>query len=124
MQSDMYYDAVIAGCGVAGLYTALNLPDTMRILMVCKGDMEECDSMLAQGGICVLHDENDYDSYFEDTMRAGHYENRKESVDLMIRCFGWVSALNKMRMEVCDMPVREDIPVRESAFIRILLEKK
>ena len=26
-----------------------------------------------------------YDSYFEDTMRAGHYENRKESVDLMIR---------------------------------------
>ena len=23
--------------------------------------------------------------YFEDTMRAGHYENRKESVDLMIR---------------------------------------
>ena len=33
----------------------------------------------------MLHDENDYDSYFEDTMRAGHYENRKESVELMIR---------------------------------------
>ena len=30
-------------------------------------------------------DDNDYDSYFEDTMRAGHYENRKESVDMMIR---------------------------------------
>ena len=85
MQSDMYYDAVIAGCGVAGLYTALNLPDTMRILMVCKGDMEECDSMLAQGGICVLPDEEDYTSYFEDTMRAGHYENNRESVDIMIR---------------------------------------
>lgn len=41
--------------------------------------------MLAQGGICVLRDESDYDSYFEDTMRAGHYENRKESVDIMIR---------------------------------------
>ena len=53
--------------------------------MICKEDLESCDSMLAQGGICVLHDENDYDSYFEDTMRAGHYENRKESVDLMIR---------------------------------------
>ena len=85
MQSDMYYDAVIAGCGVAGLYSALNLPDTMRILMVCKGDMEECDSMLAQGGICVLPDEEDYTSYFEDTMRAGHYENNRESVDIMIR---------------------------------------
>ena len=25
------------------------------------------------------------DAYFEDTMRAGHYENRKESVEIMIR---------------------------------------
>lgn len=33
----------------------------------------------------MLRDENDYDSYFEDTMKAGHYENRKESVDIMIR---------------------------------------
>ncbi len=32
-----------------------------------------------------MKDENDYDSYFEDTMRAGHYENNKESVDIMIR---------------------------------------
>ena len=31
MQSDMYYDAVIAGCGVAGLYTALNLPETSSL---------------------------------------------------------------------------------------------
>lgn len=47
--------------------------------------MEDCDSMLAQGGICVMRDENDYDDFFEDTMRAGHYENNKESVDIMIR---------------------------------------
>mgnify|MGYP000868925115 FL=1 len=53
--------------------------------MICKEDIESCDSMLAQGGICVLRDETDYDAYFEDTMRAGHYENRKESVDIMIR---------------------------------------
>lgn len=79
------YDAVIAGCGVAGLYTALHLGADKRILMLSKGDLESCDSMLAQGGICVLLDEDDYDTYFEDTMRAGHYENRKESVDIMLR---------------------------------------
>ena len=79
------YDVVIVGCGVGGLYTALNLPSEGRILMICKEDIESCDSMLAQGGICVLRDETDYDAYFEDTMRAGHYENRKESVDIMIR---------------------------------------
>ena len=56
--------------------------------MICKEDIESCDSMLAQGGICVLRDETDYDAYFEDTMRAGHYENRKESVDIMIRSSG------------------------------------
>ena len=33
----------------------------------------------------MLRNEEDYESYFEDTMRAGHYENRKESVDIMIR---------------------------------------
>ena len=79
------YDVVIAGVGVAGLYTALHLPSDTKILMICKEDMESCDSMLAQGGICVLRDEDDYDSFFEDTMRAGHYENCEESVDIMIR---------------------------------------
>lgn len=85
MVENVYYDVVIAGCGVAGLYTALSLSEEQKILMICKEDLESCDSMLAQGGICVLRDEDDYHSYFEDTMRAGHYENRKESVDLMIR---------------------------------------
>lgn len=85
MTKERNYDVVIAGCGVAGLYTALSLPRDMKILMLSKEDIASCDSMLAQGGICVLRDENDYDAYFEDTMRAGHYENRRESVEIMIR---------------------------------------
>lgn len=79
------YDVIIVGCGVAGCFAALHLPESMEILMLTKAELEESDSFLAQGGICVLHDEGDYDSFFEDTMRAGHYENRKESVDIMIR---------------------------------------
>lgn len=81
----MEADIVIAGTGVGGLFSALNLPRDKKIIMITKSDVESSDSFLAQGGICVLRDENDYDSYFEDTMRAGHYENRKESVDIMIR---------------------------------------
>ena len=80
-----YYDAIIVGTGAAGLYCALNLPKRKKILMLTKQGADLSDSFLAQGGICVLRDEDDYDSYFEDTMRAGHYENRKESVDIMIR---------------------------------------
>ena len=85
MTKELFYDIVIAGCGVAGLYTALSLPQDKKILMLSKEDLASCDSMLAQGGICVLRDDNDYDAYFEDTMRAGHYENRAESVEIMIR---------------------------------------
>lgn len=79
------YDVIIVGCGVAGCFTALHLPKDRDILMITKSDLEESDSFLAQGGICVLKNDEDYDSFYEDTMRAGHYENRPESVDIMIR---------------------------------------
>lgn len=79
------YDVVIVGTGVSGLYCALNLDSNKKILIITKSKVEECDSFLAQGGICMLRDDSDYDSYFEDTMKAGHYENNKKSVDTMIR---------------------------------------
>ena len=72
-------DVVIVGTGVSGLFSALKLPAEKKIVLITKSDIESSDSFLAQGGISVLRDENDYDSYFEDTMKAGHYENRKES---------------------------------------------
>ena len=78
------YDVVIVGTGVAGCFAALHLSENMDVLMITKGDLEESDSFLAQGGICVQKDDDDYDSFYEDTMRAGHYENRPESVDFMI----------------------------------------
>ncbi len=78
-------DILIIGTGVGGLFCALNLPEDKNILIITKDICENSDSFLAQGGICMLRDENDYDSYYEDTMKAGHYENRHESVDIMIR---------------------------------------
>ena len=59
------YDAIIVGTGVAGCFAALHLPEDWEILMITKGDLEESDSFLAQGGICVLRDESDYDSFFD-----------------------------------------------------------
>ena len=86
MVSDiMETDIVIVGCGVSGLYCALNLPKKNRITIVSKNKATKSDSFLAQGGICVLRDERDYDSFYEDTMKAGHYENDPDSVEIMIR---------------------------------------
>jgi L-aspartate oxidase len=78
-------DILIAGTGCSGLYCALWLPRDKEILMITKSHVEDSDSYLAQGGICMMRDEDDYDSYFEDTMHAGHYENDRRSVDIMIR---------------------------------------
>ena len=79
------YDVIIVGTGAAGLYCALNLPSRMKVLMLTKQQADQSDSFLAQGGICMLRGEEDYNDYFEDTMRAGHYENDAKAVELMIR---------------------------------------
>lgn len=78
-------DILIVGTGASGLFAALHCPIDKNILMITKDAVENSDSFLAQGGICVLRDENDYNSFMEDTLKAGHYENRRESVDIMIR---------------------------------------
>ena len=78
-------DVLIVGTGASGLFAALHLPEQTKVLMITKDQTENSDSYLAQGGICVLRDAADYDSFMEDTLKAGHYENRRESVDIMIR---------------------------------------
>ena len=79
------YDVIIVGMGVAGLNCALHLPKDRKALIICKGTPDKSDSYLAQGGICRLQGEEDFDSFFEDTMRAGHGENNPQAVECMIR---------------------------------------
>lgn len=81
----LYTDVLIIGSGCAGLIAALHLPSDKKITIITKRNVERSDSFLAQGGMCMLDDMSDYDAYFEDTLKAGHYENDKTSVDLMIR---------------------------------------
>lgn len=91
------YDVLIVGAGVAGMNCAMHLPSSYRILMISKGGIRESDSYLAQGGICVLRDEGDFDGYFEDTMRAGHYENDPATVRCMIEnSRDTINALSKL----------------------------
>ena len=75
---------LVIGAGVAGLNCALHLPRGESVFVVSKGGLKSSDSFLAQGGICVLRDGGDFDGYFEDTMRAGHYENDADAVRCMI----------------------------------------
>lgn len=63
-------DIIIVGTGASGLFAALHIPETYKILMLTKDVAEHSDSYLAQGGICVLRDEEDYDSFMEDTLKV------------------------------------------------------
>lgn len=77
-------DIIVVGTGAAGLFCTLQLPRDKKILLITKDKLENSDSYLAQGGICVLKDAADYDSFLEDTLKAGHYENNRSAVKTMI----------------------------------------
>ena len=81
----MNYDVLIVGTGIAGLYTALNLRDDIRILMITKNTFRDCNSYLAQGGISTSLGIFDEESYFNDTMKAGNYHNDTNAVKLLIK---------------------------------------
>ncbi len=77
------YTVVIVGSGIAGLYAALNFPQSTDILIVSKKERHQSNSSLAQGGVaCVLDLENDsYDLHIEDTLIAGKRENDIDAVN-------------------------------------------
>ncbi len=77
------YTVVIVGSGIAGLYAALNFPESTDILIVSKKERHQSNSSLAQGGVaCVLDLENDsYDLHIEDTLIAGKRENDIDAVN-------------------------------------------
>lgn len=81
---ETFYDVIIVGTGVAGLNCALHLPKDKKVAVLCKGTPDRSDSYLAQGGICRRQGEEDFESYFSDTMRAGHNENNAAAVECMI----------------------------------------
>lgn len=79
------YDVIIVGTGVAGLACALSVSKELEVLLVTKETIEKSNSYLAQGGISVLRDDKDYDSYIQDTLKAGKYQNNLQAVVCMIK---------------------------------------
>lgn len=80
------YDVIIAGCGAAGLYAAINLPSHLNILILCKRDLALCNSSLAQGGIAgVYNSPSDSIQYHQnDTMIAGGFKNNVDAVHTLV----------------------------------------
>jgi len=80
---DIFSDVLIVGTGIAGLYSALNLKNDLKITMISKGKLNECNTNLAQGGISVARGYTDIDSFIEDTLKAGQYQNDVTAVKIL-----------------------------------------
>lgn len=80
------YDVIIAGCGAAGLYAAINLPSSLRVLILCKKELSLCNSSLAQGGIAgVYNSPTDNIQYHQnDTLIAGSFKNNVSAVQILV----------------------------------------
>lgn len=67
-----YYDYIIAGSGLAGLYTAYHAAAYGKVALLTKCGITESNSYFAQGGIAAVTDEDDAPAlHFEDTIIAG-----------------------------------------------------
>jgi len=67
-----YYDYVIIGSGIAGLYTALLARELGSILILTKGSIDECNTKYAQGGIAAAIGKDDSpELHMKDTLAAG-----------------------------------------------------
>lgn len=87
MENPNNYDVIIAGTGVGGLYTALCLPENMKILLISKRELELCNSALAQGGVAAVYkpvDDDNITLHTNDTLIAGGFKNNPDSVKVLV----------------------------------------
>ncbi len=79
----MQYDVIIIGSGLAGLYAALNIPKTKKVLLINKRESFKCNSFYAQGGIALAKDEEDVPLHIKDTLDAGSGLCDTKAVDIL-----------------------------------------
>lgn len=98
-----YHDAVIIGSGIAGVYTALEIPGKYDVAILTKETLDISNSVLAQGGIAVSLDKNDSpELHMKDTLYAGAGLCNEETVRVLVN----EAALNIDRL--CEFGVNFD----------------
>jgi len=80
-----YYDYIIVGSGIAGLYTALLAKERGSVLIITKGSIDDCNTKYAQGGIAAAIGRNDSaELHFQDTVTAGDGLSDTDAVSILV----------------------------------------
>ena len=83
-------DIVVVGAGIAGLSLALYVAEKapeLTILILSKGELPECNTSMAQGGVAVVTDLNSdsFEAHINDTLLAGKGLSNKNIVEKVIK---------------------------------------
>lgn len=83
------FDVLVLGSGLAGLFYCLQLlklNTNIKIALISKAVLTECNSRYAQGGIAVVMEEQDaLDFHIQDTLKAGDGLCYLPAVELMVK---------------------------------------
>lgn len=82
----MKTDFLVIGSGSAGLSFALKAAAHGHVIVVTKGELVECNTNYAQGGICsVTYEPDTFEKHIEDTLVCGAGRCDREAVELVVR---------------------------------------
>lgn len=81
------YDYLVIGSGIAGMSFALKVADSARVAIICKTDLEEANTFLAQGGVASVTNlaVDNFEKHIEDTMVAGDQLSDRRAVEKVVR---------------------------------------
>lgn len=76
---------LVIGSGIAGLYAALELSKTARVILITKSLIQESNTYYAQGGIAsAIGTEDSPELHYQDTMMAGAGLCNSEAVKILV----------------------------------------
>lgn len=110
--SQLSYDVLIIGSGVAGLSLALRLADNHKVALLSKVSISEGSSRYAQGGVAAVIDKDDsISSHVNDTFDAGVSLCDKDVIKYVATrsssCIKWLQDLNVKFTTDCDKDGKE-----------------
>ena len=129
----MKSDFLVIGSGSAGLSFALKVADQATVTIVTKGELNECNTNYAQGGICsVTYAPDTFEKHIEDTLVCGAGKCDPKAVELVVKnaprsaedLIRWEHASTVVKMEASTSTVRADTRSIVFSTIRTLRERR
>lgn len=82
----MKTDFLVIGSGAAGLCFSLKAAQKGHVTIVTKGEIDECNTNYAQGGICsVTYAPDTFEKHIQDTLVCGAGICDRDAVELVVR---------------------------------------